>query len=161
FNSYDSWGWLPYHYGNWVSLDVCPWGWVPGFVWGPGWVDWYWGYPYPIAPYWYGRPWHIPRPVTVARPPVVHASLLTPRLDTATGRLYAGNAAAPTNARLVTPPNIARAGFVGRPVSASALGGAHPSMAARSSATLSGRPQPFTARPAGTARPWGSASPSR
>jgi len=66
FNSYDSWGWLPYHYGNWVSLDVCGWGWVPGFAWGPGWVDWYWGYPYPIAPYWYGynRPWTIARPTT-------------------------------------------------------------------------------------------------
>src|SRR5215471_3133962 len=35
FNSYYSWGWLPYHYGNWVSLDVCPWAWVPGFAWGP------------------------------------------------------------------------------------------------------------------------------
>src|SRR5262252_7501929 len=154
FNSYDSWGWLPYHYGNWVSLDVCGWGWVPGFAWGPGWVDWYWGYPYPIAPYWYGynRPWTIARPTTIARPPVVHATVLTPRLDTATGRLYAGNATAPANARLITPPNIARAGFAGRPVSPGAMGAnVHPSLAARgaASASFSGRPQPWTARPAG------------
>ena len=169
FNSYDTWGWLPYHYGNWVSLDVCPWGWVPGFVWGPSWVDWYYGYPYPIAPYWYGRPWTIARPVTVARPPVVHATLMTPRLDTATGRLYAGNAVAPANARLVTPPNIARTGFVGRPVNAASLNGQHPSFAARS-ATPSGRPNAWTARPTGPtyggtrtmpARPYSPSAPAR
>jgi hypothetical protein len=113
FASYDSWGWLPYHYGNWVSLDTCGWAWVPGFVWGPAWVGWYSGYPYPIAPAIPARPIHVARPpgVHVAQP--VHARLLTPQLDPANGRLYSGRTAAPGSARLVTPPSIARAGFVG------------------------------------------------
>jgi hypothetical protein len=35
------WGWLPFHYGRWDWFDDGGyWGWVPGYEWGPGWVDW-------------------------------------------------------------------------------------------------------------------------
>ncbi|HJZ86967.1 MAG TPA: DUF6600 domain-containing protein [Polyangia bacterium] len=110
YDSYYSWGWLPYHYGNWVSLDICPWGWVPGYLWGPSWVGWYYGYPYPLLP---GRGF---RPTHVARPPGVHvagpvrAQVVAPRLDVSSGRLYAGTQAAPGNARLVNPPGVMHGG---------------------------------------------------
>ncbi len=35
------WGWLPFHYGRWSWFDDGGyWGWVPGYEWGPGWVEW-------------------------------------------------------------------------------------------------------------------------
>jgi hypothetical protein len=34
------WGWAPFHYGRWVSLRHRGWCWIPGTVWGPGWVSW-------------------------------------------------------------------------------------------------------------------------
>ncbi|HEU0036677.1 MAG TPA: DUF6600 domain-containing protein [Kofleriaceae bacterium] len=37
------WGWLPFHYGNWVWLDAGFWGWCPGYEWSPAWVDWRYG----------------------------------------------------------------------------------------------------------------------
>lgn len=40
--SYESWGWLPYHYGSW-SFDVgAGWCWLPGAAYSPAWV--YWNY---------------------------------------------------------------------------------------------------------------------
>ncbi|MFO0576953.1 MAG: DUF6600 domain-containing protein [Polyangia bacterium] len=35
-----SWGWAPFHYGRWVTLQNHGWAWVPGRVWGPAWVHW-------------------------------------------------------------------------------------------------------------------------
>jgi hypothetical protein len=35
-----SWGWAPFHYGRWGWDRDLGWFWVPGTVWGPGWVTW-------------------------------------------------------------------------------------------------------------------------
>lgn len=35
-----SWGWAPFHYGNWFYDDVYGWMWVPGYEWAPAWVTW-------------------------------------------------------------------------------------------------------------------------
>jgi hypothetical protein len=105
FEAYEPWGWLPYHYGSWVSLDVCPWGWVPGFTWGPAWVAWYGGHPYPISP-------RVGRPIHIARPPGVHVGHpvsvrpIPARLDLGSGQLYVGNRPTPVGARLVVPPAV-------------------------------------------------------
>jgi hypothetical protein len=34
------WGWAPFHYGRWMMLGLRGWAWVPGTIWGPGWVSW-------------------------------------------------------------------------------------------------------------------------
>ncbi len=34
------WGEIPFHYGRWVWDPDWRWIWVPGYVWGPGWVVW-------------------------------------------------------------------------------------------------------------------------
>ena len=34
------WGWAPFHYGRWGWERDIGWFWVPGAVWGPGWVTW-------------------------------------------------------------------------------------------------------------------------
>jgi hypothetical protein len=51
--SYEPWAWT-LHYGRWVTRPV-GWVWVPGTVWGPAWVDWYWGNGYvgwaPLSPF--------------------------------------------------------------------------------------------------------------
>jgi hypothetical protein len=36
----ESWGWGPFHYGRWYHDASLGWGWVPGNVWAPAWVDW-------------------------------------------------------------------------------------------------------------------------
>jgi hypothetical protein len=36
----ESWGWAPFHYGRWYHDAGLGWGWVPGNVWAPAWVDW-------------------------------------------------------------------------------------------------------------------------
>jgi hypothetical protein len=41
WGSFEPWAWT-FHYGRWVLLPV-GWVWVPGSVWGPAWVDWFWG----------------------------------------------------------------------------------------------------------------------
>lgn len=38
WNSNYSWGWAPFHYGNWVNAPSRGWCWVPGRVWAPSWV---------------------------------------------------------------------------------------------------------------------------
>jgi hypothetical protein len=34
------WGWAPFHYGRWGWDRNLGWFWLPGTVWGPGWVTW-------------------------------------------------------------------------------------------------------------------------
>lgn len=34
------WGWAAFHYGYWIYDDYYGWLWVPGYIWGPGWVTW-------------------------------------------------------------------------------------------------------------------------
>lgn len=36
------WGWLTFHYGNWVRHKIIGWCWVPGYDWSPAQVTWYW-----------------------------------------------------------------------------------------------------------------------
>jgi len=36
-------GWVTHHYGRWQRSPLYGWYWIPGSVWGPGWVSWYWG----------------------------------------------------------------------------------------------------------------------
>jgi hypothetical protein len=52
--SYEPWAWT-FHYGRWALVPAYGWVWVPGTVWGPAWVDWYWGAGYvgwaPLAPF--------------------------------------------------------------------------------------------------------------
>jgi hypothetical protein len=36
----EPWGWAPFHYGRWYHDASQGWGWVPGNVWAPAWVDW-------------------------------------------------------------------------------------------------------------------------
>jgi len=39
--SYYDWGWAPFHYGRWYFDDYFQsWAWVPGYEWGPAWVNW-------------------------------------------------------------------------------------------------------------------------
>ncbi len=50
-----AWGWAAFHYGRWFFDDYLGWAWVPGYEWGPAWVDWrsnnnYYGW----APMWPG-----------------------------------------------------------------------------------------------------------
>lgn len=40
---YEPWGWAPCHYGRWTFIVGFGWGWVPGVVFSPAWVAWYWG----------------------------------------------------------------------------------------------------------------------
>ncbi|MDP4250367.1 MAG: hypothetical protein Q8918_09705 [Bacteroidota bacterium] len=35
-----SWGWAPFHYGNWFYDDGYGWMWIPGYDWAPAWVTW-------------------------------------------------------------------------------------------------------------------------
>ncbi len=41
--SSEPWGWVPYHYGTWDYFPGVGWGWIPGRVFAPAWVYWYWG----------------------------------------------------------------------------------------------------------------------
>jgi hypothetical protein len=43
-SDYD-WGWAPFHYGRWVSIDGRGWGWIPGRKYAPAWVSWRVGAP--------------------------------------------------------------------------------------------------------------------
>ncbi len=54
--SSEPWGWITYHYGYWSYTNRWGWVWIPGYVWGPAYVTWYWseGYvawrPAPLPP---------------------------------------------------------------------------------------------------------------
>jgi hypothetical protein len=43
--SFESWGWVPYHFGRWAVVSGFGWCWVPPIrgdvYWGPGYVGWY------------------------------------------------------------------------------------------------------------------------
>lgn len=39
----EPWGWLTHHYGLWERAPGYGWVWVPGAVYSPAWVYWYWG----------------------------------------------------------------------------------------------------------------------
>lgn len=43
WNSSYSWGWAPFHYGNWVNSPGAGWCWVPGRTWSPSWVTFRYG----------------------------------------------------------------------------------------------------------------------
>lgn len=40
WDSDEPYGWAVYHYGRWANVGDIGWVWVPGNVWGPGWVSW-------------------------------------------------------------------------------------------------------------------------
>jgi len=57
-SDYD-WGWAPFHYGRWAFMEGTGWGWIPGRVYSPAWVNWRVGAPGfgyvgwgPMAPTW-------------------------------------------------------------------------------------------------------------
>src|SRR5580693_6871383 len=35
-----SWGWAPFHYGNWFYDQNYGWMWLPDYDWAPAWVTW-------------------------------------------------------------------------------------------------------------------------
>lgn len=37
---YEPWGWVTSHYGRWGYSPVLGYYWIPGQIWGPGWVSW-------------------------------------------------------------------------------------------------------------------------
>jgi len=53
--SYEPYGWAVYHYGRWYYDDYYGWVWVPGYEWGPAWVEWRYNDDYigwaPLPPY--------------------------------------------------------------------------------------------------------------
>ena len=53
--SYEQYGWAVYHYGRWYYDDFYGWVWVPGYDWGPAWVEWRYNDDYigwaPLPPY--------------------------------------------------------------------------------------------------------------
>ncbi len=40
--STEPWGWITCHYGHWAHTHRWGWVWLPGYVWGPARVVWYW-----------------------------------------------------------------------------------------------------------------------
>ncbi len=58
---YEPWGWITHHYGVWDYIPGWGWVWVPGNVYAPAWVYWYWGDYYvgwcPIG-FYLRRYWH-------------------------------------------------------------------------------------------------------
>lgn len=55
WDSYEPFGWAVYHYGRWYYDDYYGWVWVPGYEWGPAWVEWRYNDDYlgwaPLPPY--------------------------------------------------------------------------------------------------------------
>jgi len=55
WDSYEPFGWATYHYGRWYYDDFYGWVWVPGYEWGPSWVEWRYSNSYigwsPLPPY--------------------------------------------------------------------------------------------------------------
>lgn len=55
WDSYEPFGWATYHYGRWYNDDFYGWVWVPGYEWGPSWVEWRYSDAYigwsPLPPY--------------------------------------------------------------------------------------------------------------
>ena len=81
--SLDSWGWYPFHYGNWFfDSGWNSWCWSPGYVYSPAWV--YWGYTSGYvgynSPWWdnYYRNWNYPRNNLAF---AIHGNYATRRVD--------------------------------------------------------------------------------
>ena len=55
WESYEPFGWATYHYGRWFYDDYYGWIWLPGYEWGPAWVEWRYNDDYigwaPLPPY--------------------------------------------------------------------------------------------------------------
>ena len=55
WDSYEPFGWATYHYGRWYYDDYYGWVWMPGYEWGPSWVEWRYNDVYvgwaPLPPY--------------------------------------------------------------------------------------------------------------
>ncbi|MEW6701929.1 MAG: DUF6600 domain-containing protein, partial [Bacteroidota bacterium] len=55
WDSYEPFGWATYHYGRWYYDNYYGWIWIPGYEWGPSWVEWRYGSDYigwaPLPPY--------------------------------------------------------------------------------------------------------------
>lgn len=53
--SYEPFGWAVFHYGRWYYDDFYGWVWIPGYDWGPAWVEWRYNDDYigwaPLPPY--------------------------------------------------------------------------------------------------------------
>ena len=41
FFSFEPFGYIVYHYGQWQWSPSSRWYWIPGYTWGPAWVNWY------------------------------------------------------------------------------------------------------------------------
>lgn len=54
WDSDEPFGWVVYHYGEWIQMDALGWVWIPGNDWSPARVNWYSGNDYigwaPMAP---------------------------------------------------------------------------------------------------------------
>jgi hypothetical protein len=54
WRSLEPFGSIVYHYGRWHYHHILGWYWIPGYVWGPAWVNWYWWGGYACwSPMWY------------------------------------------------------------------------------------------------------------
>jgi hypothetical protein len=55
WDSYDSFGYIAYHYGRWYYDDYYGWIWIPDYEWAPAWVEWRYDDEYigwaPLPPY--------------------------------------------------------------------------------------------------------------
>ncbi len=55
WDSYEPFGWATFHYGRWIYDDYYGWVWLPGYRWGPAWVEWRYNDDYigwaPLPPY--------------------------------------------------------------------------------------------------------------
>ena len=55
WDSYESFGYVTYHYGRWYFDDYYGWVWVPDYEWAPAWVEWRYNDSYigwsPLPPY--------------------------------------------------------------------------------------------------------------
>ncbi len=55
WESFEPYGWATYHYGRWYNDDFYGWVWMPGYEWGPSWVEWRYSDNYigwaPLPPY--------------------------------------------------------------------------------------------------------------
>lgn len=55
WDSFEPFGWATYHYGRWFNDDYYGWVWMPGYEWGPSWVEWRYNDVYvgwaPLPPY--------------------------------------------------------------------------------------------------------------
>jgi hypothetical protein len=166
-----SWGWAPFHYGEWLDDPIYGWVWIPGLTWGPAWVDWSIGGGYigwvPRGPHHgHGGDAHHWRFVTAARftEPHVSAVALRPeRMSVAVRERMQPVVTDPRPGHYSAGPPVEyvqRAG--GRPLETmhvDASWRARPHQAALSEP--SARPVPGERRPAIEGRPMGPRHPGR